>query len=154
MFSWNPGSDANQLGGFSYNLRVGTASGADDMMPSQADAATGFRRLPALGNVNERLSRTLKLPVGTYYWSAQTIDHSFAGSLFAAEQTFVIPPQIPDVATLTATNINLDNATLRGVANPNGDMTLVYFEYGTNTGYGTTTLPQTIGSGASQVNFT
>ena len=154
MFSWNPGSDANQFGGFSYNLRVGTAPGADDVMASQADAATGFRRLPALGNVSERLSWTLKLPVGTYYWSAQMIDHSFAGSEFAAEQTFSILPQIPDVATLTATNITLTNVMVRGVANPNGDTTLVYFEYGTNTGYGSTTLPQGIGSGASQVNFT
>ena len=152
--NWNPGSDANQLGGFSYNLRVGTAPGADNVMPSQADAATGFRRLPALGNVDERLSWTLKLPVGTYYWSVQTIDHAWAGSAFAEEQTLVIPPQAPDVATLTATNVNLDNATLRGTANPNGDATVVYFEYGTDTNYGSTTPPQDIGSGVSQVSFT
>ena len=153
-FSWNAGSDANQSGGFSYNLRVGTAPGADNVMPSQADPASGRRRLPALGNVNERLSWTLKLPVGSYYWSAQTIDHAFAGSPFAAEQTFNIPPQAPDVATLAATNVNLDNATLCGAANPNGDATVVYFEYGTTTSYGSTTSPQNLGSGVSQVSFT
>ena len=152
-FYWGSGSDGNQGGGFTYNLRVGTAPGADNVMPSHADATTGFRRLPALGNVDQQLSWTLKLPVGTYYWSVQTIDHAFAGSPFAPEEVLVIPPQMPDVATLPATNINLNNATLRGVANPNGDDTVVYFEYGLDTGYGNTTPAQDIGSGTAQASF-
>jgi hypothetical protein len=152
-FNWSPGSDANQLGGFSYNLRVGTVSGVDDVMPSMADANTGSRRVPVLGNVSEDLSWTLNLPVGTYYWSVQTIDHSFAGSAFAPEQTFQIPPQLAEVATTGVTDLQLGGATLRGTANPNGDPTTVYFEYGTDITYGNTTASQDIGGGANAVNF-
>ncbi|MDB6019020.1 MAG: putative peptidase [Pedosphaera sp.] len=152
-FSWNAGADANQSGGFSYNLRVGTAPGADNVMAGMADPVTGFRRVPLLGNTSERLSWTLKLPVGTYYWGAQTIDHAFAGSVFGAEQSFAVPAQAPDVVTLAATNINLNSSILPGTANPNGDGTVVYFEYGTSIAYGSTTAPQSLGSGITQLSF-
>lgn len=152
-FSWSPGADPNQSGGFTYNLRVGTSPGADDVMPSQANSVTGFRRLPALGNAGERLSWTVKLPVGTYYWTVQAIDHAWEGSRFAPEQMLLVPPQAPDASTLTATNLNLTEATLRGAVNPNGDATVIYFEYGTNNSYGATTPPQNIGSGVAEVDF-
>jgi hypothetical protein len=152
-FTWSPGSDGNQPAGFSYNLRVGTSPGADDLMPSMSDPATGFRRVVKLGNVGENSSWTLRMPVGTYYWSAQTIDHSFAGSPFAFEQSFNVPPQAAEVTTFAATNINIDNATLTGSANANGDSTLVYFEYGPDTSYGSATTPKDIGNGVTNVNF-
>jgi hypothetical protein len=151
--SWNAGSDGNQSGGFTYNLRVGTSPESDNIMASQANATTGFRRLPALGNADTWLSWTLKLPVGTYYWSVQTIDHSFAGSPFAAEQIVTVPAQAPNVTTLAATNVTLSTATLQGIANPNGANTAAYFEYGTDTNYGTATSPQNIGGGVQQVGF-
>ena len=144
---WNAGSDAIQPGGFTYNLRVGTSPGADNIVASMANSGTGHRRVPRLGNSSERLSWTLKLPIGGYYWSVQTIDHAFAGSGFAAEQYFEIPPQAPDVLTLAATNIGLNSATVRATVNPNGAATSIYFQYGTTTNYGGVSSAINVGSG-------
>ncbi len=61
-------------------------------MPGMADPATGYRRIPALGNAQKRLFWILKgLPSGTYYWSVQAIDTAFCGSAWAPEETLIIP---------------------------------------------------------------
>ena len=89
--NWSATTDANQSGGFSYNVRVGTTPGGVDVVSPMADAATGFRRVPVLGNADENLSWPLtNLAAGTYYWSVQAVDHAWAGSAFAAEKTFTL----------------------------------------------------------------
>jgi hypothetical protein len=51
--------------------------------------------VPALGNVQQRLSRTVKgLPAGTYYWSVQAVDPAFAGSAWPTQAT-VTPGSAP-----------------------------------------------------------
>ncbi|MDB6110778.1 MAG: hypothetical protein JWR69_2528 [Pedosphaera sp.] len=95
---WSGATDQNQTNGFSYNLRVGTAPGLGNVMSPMA-AANGLRRLPALGNVNERLAWTItNLLGGTYHWSVQAVDHAFAGSSFSAEQIFIVTNSPPVVA--------------------------------------------------------
>jgi hypothetical protein len=91
--SWNAASDGQTpAAGLSYNLRVGTTPGGSDVVSPMASSG-GFRRLPAIGNAGEHTSFTLaNLPNGTYYWSVQAIDNSFAGSAFASEQSFTVPP--------------------------------------------------------------
>ena len=37
------------------------------------------------------LSHTVRLPVGTYYWSVQAVDGAFTGSPFATEQIVATP---------------------------------------------------------------
>ena len=92
-FSWaNPGDDHTPDPGLSFNLRVGTTPGGNQIMPAMADDATGIRRVPRLGNVQNRTSWTLTIPPGPYYWSVQAIDGAFLGSAFststvAVEQT-------------------------------------------------------------------
>ena len=76
--------------GLSYNLRVGTTSGGDEVFSGMADGS-GWRRIPALGNAQENLSWTLALPAGTYFWSVQATDTAFAGSPWAPEETVVVP---------------------------------------------------------------
>ena len=49
----------------------------------------------------------------------------------------------PVVATTAATNVASFSAKLNGSVNPHGLATSVYFQYGTTTGYGLTTAPQT-----------
>ncbi|MBI3192859.1 MAG: T9SS type A sorting domain-containing protein, partial [Ignavibacteriae bacterium] len=52
-----------------------------------------FRRMPKKGNSGYTSSWSLNnLPAGTYYWSVQTVDNEYAGSVFTAEQSFVISP--------------------------------------------------------------
>ena len=89
-FSWNPASDAETpAAGLSYNLRAGTTPGGSDVVSPQASAAGG-RRVPALGNAQQRLSFQLTSPPLTnpVYWSVQAVDSAFAGSAFAPERSF------------------------------------------------------------------
>jgi hypothetical protein len=87
--SWAPATDGETpAAALSYNLRVGTTPGGDEIMSAMADGATGRRRLAQLGNAQERTSWTLEVPGGTYYWSVQAIDGAYAGSAFAPEQSF------------------------------------------------------------------
>jgi len=87
-FQWNAAHDsATPASGLSYNLRVGTAPGRGDAVSGMADAASGQRRLAALGNAQMRRSWSLTLTGdGPFYWSVQTIDTAFAASPWAQEQ--------------------------------------------------------------------
>lgn len=59
---------------------------------------------------------------------------------------------VPSVTT-APTNVSTNGATASGTYNPGGADTTVYFQYGTDTNYGSTTSSQDIGSGTNPVNF-
>ena len=87
---WSAATDINQAGGLSYNLRVGTTPGGCQIV-SPDSAPNGLRRVARLGNVQANLRWSLtNLSEGTYYWSVQAVDNSYAGSAFAPEQSFII----------------------------------------------------------------
>lgn len=90
---------------------------------------------------------------GCYRVSAITADGE--SDLSAPVCTASAPPipTPPDVATDPATDVEGASVTLNGNAKANGSDTNVYFEFGTDTSYGTTTTPQPIGSGTSTVLF-
>lgn len=98
VLHWSPPltDDHTSLSGLSYNLRVGTQPGGIDIIAPMAITGTGYRLLPALGNVYHAQTFTLRnLSLGQkYYWSVQAIDTSFLGSSFAAESTFQIPHRV------------------------------------------------------------
>src|SRR5439155_904408 len=58
----------------------------------------------------------------------------------------------PSVVTGPVTGSGQTSATVTGSVNPNGRSTTWYFQYGTSTGYGSTTAAQNAGSGTSPVN--
>src|SRR5438034_279578 len=58
----------------------------------------------------------------------------------------------PTAVTGAAGAVTPNGATLNGSVNPNGRPTSWHFEYGTSTGYGSTTATQNAGSGTSPVN--
>jgi len=94
--SWSAATDSEQSGtpnGLTYNVRVGTTAGASDVVSPLA-LPNGTRLLPQYGNAGERTSYKLSglTPGTTYYWSAQAVDSGFAGSPFATEGTFTVPP--------------------------------------------------------------
>jgi hypothetical protein len=92
-FSWNGADDSQTpVAALTYNLRVGTTAGGSEIV-SPLSRSTGTRLVPQNGNVGERsIFMITGLPAGVYYWSVQTVDTSFAGSAFASEQTFTVPP--------------------------------------------------------------
>ncbi len=93
---WNDAEDGNQKAALTYNVRIGTAPGRDDVVPSMS-TTNGARMIPAPGNAGFNDWRVLELPfdqinVETLYWSVQTVDASFQGGPFASEQSFFINP--------------------------------------------------------------
>jgi Concanavalin A-like lectin/glucanases superfamily/FG-GAP-like repeat len=117
ILSWNASSDAQTpASGLTYNVRIGTTPGGSDVMGPMA-SASGLRRLPQMGNAQERLlayfeAATLGQP---YYWSVQAVDSALAGSPFAAESNFKFL-QLPQPAPVlvSATTTNLLNGDLNG----------------------------------------
>ncbi|MCE9581451.1 MAG: FG-GAP-like repeat-containing protein [Planctomycetes bacterium] len=89
--SWSAASDDHTpAAGLSYNLRVGTSPGGSEVFVPMADSGSGLARLPRRGPT-QGTSATLFLPSGTYYWSVQAVDSSWAGGAWTAEGTFTIP---------------------------------------------------------------
>jgi VCBS repeat protein len=91
VLAWQASVDAHTpSAGLSYNVRVGTAPGAENVACSMA-APSGWRRLPAAGNAQHGTTALLRglTPGATYYWSVQAIDPGFVGSHFSAQGSFV-----------------------------------------------------------------
>jgi PKD repeat protein len=91
-FAWENASDSSTpLTGLNYNLRIGTTSGGSEITTAMA-AANGFRKIAARGYVNSnqdwKISSSLLGNQNEYYWSVQSVDGSFIGSAFAAEQIY------------------------------------------------------------------
>jgi hypothetical protein len=101
--SWNPpADDRTPSAGLNYNLRIGTAPGASDVLAPMA-LTDGLRLLPALGNAQAGTNAFVfnMAPGRDYYWSVQAVDTSFAGSPFAAEQPFTVAaPRIIELLML------------------------------------------------------
>jgi uncharacterized membrane protein YeaQ/YmgE (transglycosylase-associated protein family) len=98
--SWDAASDSQTpAAGLSYNLRVGTTPGGSDILSGMVDTTSGWRRLPAIGNAQEKRTWSIDdLAPGTYYWSVQGIDTAFAGSAWATAGSFVVYPNVAPTA--------------------------------------------------------
>lgn len=68
--------------------------------------------------------------------------------------TQAAPVVLPSATTGTATNVTTNAATLNGSVNPNGAASGGFFQWGTSTSYGNTTLSQVLNSGTTSVAIT
>lgn len=98
-FTWQPATDdQTPQAALTYNLRVGTSPGASDIVADLA-LPTGDRQVVRSGNMGRITAQTFSishiLAHPAIFWSVQTIDQSFAGSAFAAEESF--GPQIVSI---------------------------------------------------------
>jgi len=88
--SWNPGKDdLTPNSGLTFSLRVGKKPGKSDVIDAESNR-DGARKTPTNGNTENNTQWDIQLPNGTYYWSVQAVDASFAGSDFAKESTLII----------------------------------------------------------------
>jgi len=92
--SWDNATDAETPSQcLSYNIRIGKSQSAADVISPEADTASGFKRVPDMGNTFGNNQFTVQnLDTGTYYWAIQTVDNGMLTSSFSAEKTFEILP--------------------------------------------------------------
>ena len=83
--TWGAGGDLETPAeGLTYNIRVGTSLGAENIISAMA-SSSGKRRVVGFGNAYQARSRTFNgLEDGMYFWSVQSIDSKFSGSTFAS----------------------------------------------------------------------
>jgi hypothetical protein len=87
----------------------------------------------------------------TYHY--RLVAMNTAGTAQGSDITF-LTATAPAAVTAAASSVGATSATLNGSVNPNGVATSWYFEYGTTTGYGSTTSSKNAGSGTSSVAVT
>ena len=75
-----------------------------------------------------------------------------AGDSYGDDETFTTDMAAPTATTESATSVTSNSVTLNGTLNPNGATTAYYFEYGTTTSYGSTTISTDAGSGTGAVS--
>jgi len=86
----------------------------------------------------------------TYHYRIVAINAN--DTTYGTDQTFTTNAVPPVAVTNSASGITAATATLNGTVNPNDASTTITFEYGTNTGYGTTvTADQSPATGNSDL---
>jgi PKD repeat protein len=74
-----------------YNIRLGTTVHGSDIISSNSDNTTGYRKLVTAGNSSLNNYHIIKgLSSGKYYWQVQAVDQAFAGGAWSEVDSFVI----------------------------------------------------------------
>jgi hypothetical protein len=108
---------------------------------------------PATGNTVTNVSADITgLVVATiYHYRIKAVNS--LGTTYSSDLTITTLGQVPTVTTLAASNITLVGAQLNGTVNANYLSTVVTFEYGTTTSYGSSiTATQSPLAGGSNTN--
>ena len=119
-------SDAATVVSFEYGLD--TAYGF--VVPADQNPVSGSTDTAVSGLVAELAPNT------TYHF--RVVATNAFGTTNGADMTFTTLPFPPTAATYSAALVDATTSTLNGMVNPNDAPTTVVFEYGTDTGYGTT----------------
>lgn len=135
--SVNPGGRAT-----TWYFEYGTSTGYGSKTGAR-DAGAGTSPVSTAAQVSGLKSGA------TYHF--RLVASSDAGTSRGSDHTFV-PVAAPVVTTKGASSLRDSTATLNGSANPNGQSTTAYFEYGTTPSYGAKSAAKGLGSGRSTAN--
>jgi len=105
------------------------------------------------GTTSTNVSTTVTglTPGTTYHYRFVAVNGT--GTSNGSDGTFTTAGSpAPAVVTGSASGLTTTSATLNGTVNPNGRGTSWHFDYGTSTGYGSSTPTQNAGSGTSAVS--
>jgi hypothetical protein len=100
------------------------------------------------GTGTQSVSATANLPSPYILYHYRIVATNSFGTSYGADQTFFSPPpNLPTVDATSASGVTPSSATLNAQINPGFGPTIVRFQYGTTTSYGTQTFPSdSIGS--------
>jgi hypothetical protein len=125
-----------------YNLRIGTEPGTDNVFAGMADPATGAPLVPGQGN-RRRATFCLPggLPPGILYWSVQTVDTGRLASPWSPELSFTLlgisgVVSTPDRAPLAGVLLQADTGGASAVTDAQGA-----YSMGVPTGWSGTVTP-------------
>ncbi len=110
------------------------SAGQTTAAPPGADAgsATGTQNVSAIANFS--------IPYFVYHY--RIVATNRFGTSYGSDQTlFSPPPALPTIDATSASNVTSVSATLDAQVNPGFGPTIVRFEYGTTTSYGSRTYP-------------
>jgi hypothetical protein len=120
-----------------------TPNGSSTTAYFQYGTSTSYGNTTSSGNFGTT-SQTITFNISglsantTYHY--RIVAQNGTGTTLGNDVTFTTSTQpVPTVQTLAATSVTLNSATLNGTVNPNGAITSFYFDYGTITGYGSST---------------
>lgn len=149
--SWNAATDGQTPSpGLTYNVRVGTTPGASDVMGPMASAG-GVRRLPQMGNAQQRLTALLRYNDNTpYYWSVQAVDGAFAGSAFAEANFRIHRIEKSVISPATVISIPVGDLNGDGLVDQN-ELNTVLSNYLPNSPF--LQMTNTAGLGGTNVTF-
>jgi hypothetical protein len=96
------------------------------------------------GNTVRTISANITGLTASTVYHFRIVAHNSAGTTYGGDRTFTTlsPTGAPVVTTNPATLIASLSATLNGTVDPHGLTTTFYFQYGTTTSYGHTTIMQ------------
>jgi predicted nucleotidyltransferase len=127
--SWTRGTD-EQSGpnGLSYNLKISSVSDGSIVMSANASPPAWSRQLSGPGNVQHNVSWTLRdLAAGDYVARVQSVDPSYAASVFSVESYFSI--RSDDIAIAVDEDlVTLTHQLASAYPNPFVDQTTIRFE--------------------------
>jgi len=95
---WDKSTDSETpQSGLTYNLKIGTTKGGEEIKTPMAVDSTGWNKLVQSGNVGQSTQWIINnLPPGKYYWCVQAIDAGYKGGLFSEIDSFVVVGK-PDI---------------------------------------------------------
>jgi hypothetical protein len=92
MLSWSPvKTDETSYKAMTYNVRISNTIMGSDVCTPQADSASGYRRIVAMGNAQLDTTFLIKnLSSSKFYWSVQAVDQGYKGGDWAAVDSFIV----------------------------------------------------------------
>jgi hypothetical protein len=103
------------------------------------------------GTTAQSVSAALSGLTGSTTYHYRLVATNANGTTDGSDATFTTKAA-PGVTTGAATGITSTGATVKGTVNPHGSDTTYYFQYGTDTTYGSSTTPASAGAGSTAVS--
>jgi Tfp pilus assembly protein PilV len=113
-----------------------------------ASGSGGFSGYPLVTANSSGTYTTPTLTPGTYTFRVDCSDNA-GNPVTSGDKSVTLGNPSPIATTGTATSVSYNAATLNGTVNPNGFATTYIFNYGTTTGYGSSTAATSAGAGTS-----